>query len=471
MSTSVIKEYLMRLGFQVNEQQFRQFERSFAEAGNRTKLFSNTTVTSMAAATVAVVSFITTANIGIMQYMNNVAKADMDTELFARRMWIRKDQAKAIMEAQKATGRSLEDVWFSPELRAQFQELQRTAQSVKPPEGFDKQMKMVRSIQLEWMKLRVIAAYAMQHVAYYLTKYLAGPLERIRKTLQGWQTYIKANLPQISSQIAKYLSWFVRIFESMLWVVASVGKAILGLPEHFKMAGIAIGAVFALIMSGPMGLFVAGLSIMLLLLEDFYTFSQGGKSAFPEMWKWVTTTFGEGSKTADGMASSLEWLNWQIMRFRNYLLEIYEEFQKHNVFEHIGDAINAEIGLVKAMAKALGDILNNLKGIMGLGDVDFGKFFDPSTIFGDDGSKPGAVIAQGSNVIWDTIKNWSESLKGIVEGKSPISQETRRPNVINQNVQTVNNVYGNDAYSIGGQLARQFMDTSVLMRDMQGVYR
>lgn len=469
-ATGIIKEYLVKLGFTVDQQQFGQFERTFNNATKINNLFATSTTAGMAAASVAVIAFVASANAAIGTYIDKLAKADMDTEIWARRMWISTDQAKAIMEAQKATGRSLEEVWYSPELRSQFVELQKVAREMRPPEGFKEQMQFVRSIQLEWMKLRVMAAYAMQHIGYYLTKYLSGPLSRLKKMLKDAQVNLKLNLPKIADSVAKFLANFVRVGEAIMWAIMSILNLINKIPGNVKSAVAIVSAIMAVVMSGPVGWIIAGLSMILLLLEDFYTYSQGGKSAFPEMWKWVSDTFGEGSETAIEFSQSLEYLNTQLGYLRDYLTDIYEEFQKHNVFAKIGDTITSRINTVKAFANAIKMIVDALKEMYGLKDFKLTDMF-PDMENALSGHSVGEKLAKGTNFYLDWQQSLSETLMNVIRGISPIRSEAgQNKQSINQTIENTNNIYGSDAYAIGTQVNNQW-ENMFMMRDLQGVYR
>lgn len=456
--TDVLKEYLVKLGFKVDNQMYNQFKKALKDAEGSTGTFSIGAVSNMSKASLAVVSFVATANVGIASYIGSLARADMDTELFARRMWITADQGKAIQESLKATGRSIEDVWFSPELRQQFIELQKTANEVKPPEGFKEQMQEVRNVQLEFMKLRVILAYASQWIGFYLTKYLSEPIAKVKKGISDLNAYIKANMPKLSADFAKFLSGFVRVAESIIWAISNIIKLIDSLPDNVKKTGAALIGVFALIASGPLGWIIAGLSLMMLLIEDFYTFSEGGKSAFPGLWSWVQDTFGTGSEFAKEFGDDVEKLNQKLGELFEAMSKLTQAFDKENVLGHFISALGSIYQLVK-------DIVDLM--------FPFGKIL--SMITGTDfemNDKNAGGIAKDVNWFLDMIKGASEGLSDMLTGETPIRSEYRTntssysPTIIN-----TNNIYGSDAYAIGSQVNRNFEDMSLNMRDLQGVYR
>lgn len=489
--TDYLKEYLVKLGFKVDSQQYNQFKKVLQGAEGETKDFSTGMTANMATSAAAVLTFVAAANVGIASYLGSLARADMDTELFARRMWITADQGKAIQESLKATGRSMEDVWFSPELRAQFIELQKVAQDVRPPAEFKEQMKDIRDVSLEFMKLRVILAYALQWIGFYLTKYLAEPIAKIKKGMVELNAFIKANLPTISRDIAKFLSGFVSMGEAVLWVLMRLGALIAGLPHNVKVAGVALAALFAVMAASPMGLMIMGLSMMMLLLEDFYTFSEGGKSALPGLWSWVSDTFGKGSEFADAFGDSVNQLHDDLQLLFNIMRDLQENFDKENTFSHMIDAFKAVYELVKNIEQKVRDLIKALTDLAGIGDTTYGKYIKefvqegPSkfwrnrmqdagnAMMGEGGGNTiGEYAAPGANWFFDTIKSLSEGLSSMITGTNPVpSGQNNNQSNVNQTIQNTNNIYGSDAYAIGTQVNRNWNNMEVVMRDLQGVYR
>lgn len=489
--TDYLKEYLVKLGFKVDNQQYNQFKKALQGAEGDTKTFSSGMTANMATSAAAVLTFVAAANVGIASYLGSLARADMDTELFARRMWITADQGKAIQESLKATGRSMEDVWFSPELRAQFTELQKVANDVKPPAEFKNQMKDIRDVSLEFMKLRVILAYALQWIGYYLSKDLAEPIANIKEAMVEINAYVRANMPTITRDIAKFLSGFVSMGEAAVWVLIRLGSLISDLPDNVEAAGAALAVMFAIMAASPMGLMLIGLSGLMLLLEDFYTFSEGGKSALPGLWSWVSDTFGKGSEFADEFDDSVNQLHDDLQLLFNIMTDLKENFDKENTFSHMIDAFKAEYELVKNIEQKVRDLIKALTDLAGIGDTTYGKYVKEfveegpkkfwsnrardagNAMMGEGGGNTaGEYAAPMSNWFFDTIKGLSEGLSQMITGNNPVpSGQSGNQSNINQTIQNTNNIYGSDAYAIGTQVNRNWNNMEVVMRDLQGVYR
>jgi len=456
--TDVLKEYLVKLGFKIDNKQYNQFKGLLNQAGVDTQTFSLGTIMSMGAASLALASFVVSANAGIASYLGSLAKADMDTELFAKRMWVTAEQGKAIQESLKATGRSMEDVWFSPELREQFIELQKVAREVATPQDFKTGMKDIRDVQLEFMKLKVIMAYMSQHVGMYLTKYLAVPIANIKKAMVDFNAYLKTNMPNISSNIAKFLAVIVRVGETAVWVISSLAKMINSLPDGIKMAGAAALGLFAVFASGPAGMMLAGLSLIMLLLEDFYTYSQGGKSAFPEMWGWISGTFGEGTKFAEEFNTGVKALDDTLNDLYETLGQIYDAFNKEDVFGNLIKAFGSLFELGWSLNEAMGGILESMIGLSGVDLSNLGLGKASQDIFG---------------ATSDFLKSFTSGVEGVtdwIKGVSPVPQSSiGGSNSVSQTIQNTNNIYGSDAYAIGAQVDNNWKNL-MMMRDFRGVF-
>jgi hypothetical protein len=138
--------------------------------------FAGNSVKQFALAGSAVASFFVAANIGIAKYMQGLAKADLQNEMFARRMWMSKENAVAYKNTMSALGAELQDLYLSPELLQRYNELRKQAGQMAPPQEYSEQMKKIRDVTFEFQRLKLEATYAMQWIGYYLSKYLENLL-------------------------------------------------------------------------------------------------------------------------------------------------------------------------------------------------------------------------------------------------------------------------------------------------------
>lgn len=292
---NVIKEYLVSLGMQVDKKSFDAADSTIETLENGIKQFAGTTVKQMALAGTAVMGFFATASVGIASFLGGLAKADLETEKFATQMWVSKDAAAEINNTLKAMNATIEDLYLSPELLRNFQQLRSTINEIKPPREFQSQMKFIRSIQLEFQRLRLEGTYALQWIGFYLFKYLEGPIRNVKIGMQGFNDALTKNMPRWTQSIAQFLSWIVRMGvaaarggRDLIRLFAKLGDYI---PDKLKIIGAALMALGFILKTGPFGMIFALFTGILLLLDDFYTYLEGGESAFGPLWKKLQDFF------------------------------------------------------------------------------------------------------------------------------------------------------------------------------------
>lgn len=283
----VIKSYLVSLGYHVDVPSFQNAKGTMGEMEKVVSKFSDSSVLKFAAAGAAGTGFVSAAVAALQYFTVGVANADLQNEMFARRMWMSKDAAVSYKNSLDALGVSLQDLYLSPELMNKFTQLRQQASTMAPPGGFSEAMKGIRSITFEWQRFKLEASYAVYWVGYYLTKYLSGPMFGLKGGLKEINDSITANMPKWTKNVAQFLSWLTRLGNSAYLAGKSIRDIWNSLGDSTKkVAGITAG-FFALLKMGPVGWIIAGLTTLLLLLDDFYTYEQGGKSALPKLWEWV----------------------------------------------------------------------------------------------------------------------------------------------------------------------------------------
>ena len=232
----IMKEYLVSLGFEVDKPTFDKSQRAIKTmdkavsdfSGSVTKSFVKTgssALKNFAIAEAAVSSFFVAANVGIAKYISGLAEADIKNEMFARKMWMNKENAIAYKNSLSALGADIQDLYLSPELLEKFNQLRQQSFEMGPPEEFAAQMKNVRAITFEFQRMKLEAAYAMQWIGYYLYKYLEKPITEVKKRLKDFNDKLTLNMPHWTKQVAEFVSWFVRLGEAGVWGIQKIWEA------------------------------------------------------------------------------------------------------------------------------------------------------------------------------------------------------------------------------------------------------
>lgn len=314
MKLGMLKEYLVGLGFSVDDKTYDQamgkmktFEKVAGKmAGNVGK--------SVAKGSAIAVAALATVTVGVTKYVSSVADADMATEKFARRMWMTETNARSLQNVLGAMGESMDsiyDVAANAELRSSFFQLRADAAKLEGGPEIDEAMVKIRSVQFEVQRLKLLLSYGGRYVAYYLTQYLGVPMEEVRQTLKAINDEGENIIKVWGDKVAKVLSWIVRLFVAGAKAGMSLIQTIQRLPYEVKVAMLAIAALGA-IMLNPFTAIILAIGAILLLLDDFYTWQRGGESMFGDMWqqlvdfqeKLANTTF--ESKALEDLKDILE---------------------------------------------------------------------------------------------------------------------------------------------------------------------
>jgi hypothetical protein len=370
-----IKQYLVSLGFNVDKQSYGEATKAMDGIEKTVAKFAGGAVREFAMAGAAVTAFVATATVGIAKLVGDLAQADLANEKLARQMWTSKDNAMAFNNSLKAMKATLDDLYLSPELMNNFKQLRSLAFQLRPPAEYQQQMKFIRSIQFEFTKMKLEATYALQWIGYYLIKHMEGPLTKIKAGLMGINDAIIKNMPMWTKEVARVLTGFLRAGETIVRVGGDLGKVFekLGdqIPEKIKLIGAALLGLGVILKTGPIGIFMFAIAGLILLLDDFYTYMDGGDAQFGAIWEklpkvidsistGVSTALKDlkefwdslkDSEAADKIKSTaentVESLKIIFGGVRRELTDIYDELEKRGEFTKLKENF---LGLGTALA-------------------------------------------------------------------------------------------------------------------------
>ncbi len=204
----IIQEYLVKLGWQIDETGFNKATAKLGEVGKKVEALTNKLVNNpemkeagkkvtdfidnlagpeaqkvtgaisttkaaaiaafagIAAAAVALGATLAAAFAG---FLNNIAQADLRTQVFARRLLTTVDNARSLQAVMDAMGlksiEELNDVALNPELRKQFLELRKIAGSLSLTGGQEQGLKNIRAIGFELSKIGLMINFIFQRLA------------------------------------------------------------------------------------------------------------------------------------------------------------------------------------------------------------------------------------------------------------------------------------------------------------------
>lgn len=284
----IIKSYLVDVGFNIDDsglgtidntvQQFAHHMQS--PLGLVTKMFQDL------GTSILTVSATIGASLGGL--LDGLGNQEIQMEILSRQYWTSTQNAMAFSEALKVLHTNVQDLYLSPTLLAQYQQLYSLGKKLQTPGNYAQTIKGVQNIQLQFRELQVDAYYALQWIGYYFTRYMSGPLSNLQSVLQNLNTTIQKNMPAWTANVAKFLVGFVQFWQTAWQVVSGVGGFFVNLvnsmPGWAKVIAAAIGIISLAMNATPFGKFIEAFTAIVLLFQDYETWQKHGKSAFGGLW-------------------------------------------------------------------------------------------------------------------------------------------------------------------------------------------
>jgi hypothetical protein len=438
----VIKSYLVSLGFQVDNSSFGQTQQALKNMDKSVATFATSATKQFALAGSAVTTFLVAANVGIAKYMDGLAKADLQNEMFAKRMWMSKESATAYKNAMSALSAEMQDLYLSPELLQRYTQLRKQAEQMAPVDEYSDQMKQIRDVTFEFQRMKLEITYATQWIGYYLYKYLEKPISEFKASMQELNDNISVDMPHWTKQVAQVVSWFTRLGIAGAWGIKTLLSALDDLSPKTKVAGSAFLGFFALLKMGPIGWLIAGVTALLLLMDDFKTYQEGGDSLFGGMWEEVEKlkTSMEDDGTFEGFKESLDGISDSLYSILTNMGEIADKIATNLGFDSFTDMLGQ--GTLNAL-QTLEDVF---KGIAGALEIIDGILSGDSSKLQSGSDK----FAKSANVIMFGRKAGNKLNNAMDEADAGNAQ--------NSISELVSAIIGDDdvAYSMVGQIKDAF---------------
>ena len=252
MSQDIIREYLVSLAVEVDKKSadnaakslsglekllnafgkgitgnkmFRDFTKKFddffAKAAPKIETFLMTAkggiITAVGAIGVAI------AALGVIlagitaKFLADMAQADIQVQIFARRMFTSVENARSLKAVMDAMGLKdidqLQDVGLNPELRKQFFELRKLTSGLQFNAGTEQGLKNIRAVGFEFQKISVVMNYFWSTFAGQLGKTLGGPLKDLQSFLSKVTSFAQDVLPGIAHDLAGVIGLVTKLFE------------------------------------------------------------------------------------------------------------------------------------------------------------------------------------------------------------------------------------------------------------------
>lgn len=451
-----MKEYLVKIGWDVDEQGFRK------SIGIVNSLVGRLSGTALGIASTAVkasglvASALVTVNESLVSIVETTADLDLQTERLARQYWTTEQNARSFSTALEVLGKNTSDLMYmTAEEYRQFVELNQLGRTLEAPKGLDEYLKQVRGLNFEINRLKLIFQYGTRWVTYWISLFTGNDVESFTNKLRNLGDYIIKNIQPITQKIAKFFEAFYRLGKAGIRILSVLGKAIIYVVELLDSQVTRTIAIIALlskvILASPLTMFISALVFLLLLIDDYMTWKRGGDSAldwtkFDESFSNLKTTFDDLKDSIQPVKDLLDYIWNQI--FGN--LSPIDLLQK--ALEGVADVLDgiaAALNVVKAFIddlKNFGDVLSGNKSFSDYMENDQGKLWQAI----------GKVFTHNEN---DPIFGSNGWLSKLFSNSSSGSFGSTRTggfgsNTTNNQTNTIN-IYGNNAESIGNEVANK----------------
>ncbi|MCB2297799.1 hypothetical protein [Clostridium tagluense] len=428
----------------------------------------------------AAIAAIAIAAVALTKFLGDLAKQDLGYQKLARQLWTTKQNAKEISMALKTMGVTMQDLWLSPQLLAQFNQLRKDSAELKLPDSFNKNIGVVQGLGFEFQRLKQAGTLAFQWLGSYILQYIAGPLNKIKVGLHNFNDGFLKAIPKIAKVIAIPIGVIIRLFLDLAQVVGFLGKtwgkivhfigSLLGkIPEKVQNI-IKIIGLLALVIFSPLAAIVG----LILIFDDLMTAIKGGKSVigdwgkdfkdkvgkaalpFTKLWKTIQGFYTNIKKGAGDIAAPFIAFGEKVQSIFEYIGEIIDDIKKkiNSIVKPIANAVNAVKGtpdnVVNVVKGAPGNILKAAQGIPG----------DIFSALKGAGDKISALAIQSK-------VNYAVPPVSSTKNTNSTSSSVANSNNKSSNTNTFN-VYGTSPTSTASAIGKTL--TGINIRNLQGVY-
>lgn len=294
----VIKEYLISVGFSVDNQSINNAKNEMSKFEKMLGGFANTIAGKFSIAAVGITAFYETLTVAAGKFANAVAQSDREIELLARRMYTTEANARSLSETMKALGvtsiEQLKDVALNPEFKAQFLELRQLTRSLDNPQNKEF-LRYVREINFEFQKLSARVNYFKRDVVSSFARELKPVIDNLVRDLRPLYQDLIKNAPKYANSIGKFLANIAQMGLHIGQAFTNIIKFVKDLPDDIKRIS-ETSAILFFALKTNLGWVFMTLQSIFLMIDDYMVYLKGGKSYYSEVYDILT---GKGKKVTD----------------------------------------------------------------------------------------------------------------------------------------------------------------------------
>lgn len=219
---------------------------------------------------------------GIASFVSDTYKLTESLTSSAKSMKKSYEEARAYNTALATMGKTADEIAQSDSLKKTFNDLQAIGMQMALPETAQG-LRGINDLKDGLIQLKFIGNYAMQWLMYKIQTVAEGPLAQVRNMVTSIKDWFAGNIEKVAEGVARAFGNVVQLFMSLGTAVKTVVGWIGELPPAIKIAGAAILTVIAMVKS-KFALITVIVTAILLLIDDFVTYMQGGDALFGGFW-------------------------------------------------------------------------------------------------------------------------------------------------------------------------------------------
>ena len=284
--TEVLKSYLVKIGWDLEGSGFSNLQVMIGKLKQTASASSNQVVQAGAIITKTILG-ITSSVVGLV---SKTADLDLESAKLSRQWWTSKENANALNISLEAMDTTMDGLLTSTkEEYSHFLELNRLAKSLEAPSDVNKTLAKVRDLTNQLDKLKVIGTYAKRWFSYYIGRYFGTEIDKLRAKAKNAIEWLSNNIAKYTELAARHLKKLYDFVDNLVYLFKNFfsvfktgfdesGNSLFGFMRTAAFVGAAIK-------KGPLMLALGSIISLLLLLEDYSVWKQGGNSFYGSTWE------------------------------------------------------------------------------------------------------------------------------------------------------------------------------------------
>lgn len=350
MADNVLKSFLVRLGFSVDESSFNGALNKVNNFSSLARAATSKLASNFVSASDIMFSYATKAATSIYEIVDATVKADEATKQMSKEMMISESSARAYSTALNSLCLKQSDLlYLSDEQYKRLIRMNEFNKTLEAPADVSNTLEKIRSIQEEFAKLKSMLSYIKRWFVYYLGKYFGTQLDQIHNKFKNFTTFIKDNLQPIAEKAAKVISIVGRLliagYNAAEKFITYIYKFIKEFPSALTGMLVALSPLFAKFLLSPIGLVTTALVFLLGLIDDYETWERGGESYFGDRWQKIQNVMEGFGDDAGGILTVFKNLGDAV---GDLFKAIFKLKDTDSVFDFLAKSLSAVLSTVTA---------------------------------------------------------------------------------------------------------------------------